>query len=167
MKRPVDLCLFIAAIFIMCFGNGCGLLQKTTKTTSQSSESANSLSTLKTAAETSSTASAKLLKFKKDSVNADYSIQFWPKGALVFLPEGGFSGNFDSVKVRGNLRKISRSASSSDHKKTQNGTFHTDLEALHQSAAQTKQEEKKTFPSWIFIVLGFIAILITVIKLIK
>lgn len=165
MKRSVDLWLFVAAISIMCFGNGCGLLQKTTKTTSQSSESANSLSSLKTKAETSSTANAKQLKFKQDSVNADYSIQFWPKGALVFLPEGGFSGDFDSVKVQGKLKKISKSAVSLNHQETQNGTLHTDLKAQHHSAAETKQEEKKTFPSWIFIVLGVAVVLIIAIKL--
>lgn len=43
--------------------------------------------------------------FYADSARHDYTIQFWPKGRFTFTAENGFSGEADSILIKGSSRE--------------------------------------------------------------
>lgn len=43
--------------------------------------------------------------FYTDSAQHDYTIQFWPKGRFTFTAENGFSGEADSILIKGSSRE--------------------------------------------------------------
>jgi len=81
---------------------GCALLKSTGKTTEEGSQNAKLESVVKTAAESDSKSRGQQTSLRKDDIQADYTIRFWPKGQLKFIQGEGFAGEFDSVLMRGN-----------------------------------------------------------------
>jgi hypothetical protein len=123
MRTSSLLCL------VILISTSCSLFQRTTKNSSESSQKNSSSLRMNTAAETNMVKHIEQLQTQKDTVLADYSIRFWPKGELTFLPSGGFSGEFDSVQLKGKLKMLSNSSASVRTDEQKNEIKHENLQA--------------------------------------
>ena len=111
---------------------------------------------LETIADISSTVNSKRTLLKKDSVLSNYMISLWPKGKLIFSPDGGFSGDFDSVLWRGSLTQINKSKEITADQIEQNGTLRTSLATSQNKIIDRTEVIKATFPSYKLIAIGAI-----------
>lgn len=157
----------ISLLLLLTLCIGCALFKRTTTTTNQARYDADQQTNLKTAAETERTKNAKYLKFEKDTTNAAYRIQFWPKGRLIFSSREGFEGEFDSILMTGYLQKSASSTVKSDVKEQQKERAEANLN--HNSALNmtSKTKVKQSFPDYFWIAGGLILTGIIIFKVFR
>lgn len=107
--------------FLLLINTSCSLFQRTTKNQTESIQKASSSLAMSTAVNTNTAKHTEQLQMQKDTVLSGYAIRFWPKGNLTFWPSGGFSGEFDSIQLKGKLKMSSNSSSliSTDEQKNE------------------------------------------------
>lgn len=102
-----NLCVLWAVLTVI---SSCSLFKASKKTTSKTHQTTNDLTKFDGTIQTNTITKSTQISYKKDSARMGYTIQFWPKGKLEFSLTNGFSGDFDSVVLKGNLMEIGRSA---------------------------------------------------------
>ena len=148
---------------IVLMTSGCGLFKRTTKTLSKTHQTAQRSTRLESTEEINTVVDSKRIRFQKDSVQTGYSIQFWPKGKLTFLPDGGFSGEFDSVLWKGNFMKTSRSAEIMTAIGQQKLNLKTAKETSQHSSFDQSNLVKQSLPEWKMVIIGLaVAILLLI-----
>lgn len=123
MRTYPLLCLLIL------ISTSCSLFQHTTKKQREKLYKASSSLAVNTTAKTNTVKHTEQLKTQKDTALADYYMRFWPKGNLTFLPSGGFSGEFDSIQLKGKLQVMRNSTASVLTNEQKNEIKHKKLQA--------------------------------------
>lgn len=103
--RKVNYLLVILIAFASC-----SLFKKTTKTTTENSHKSNSDSSVSVNEMKYLTKNGSVISRNNDSISADYTIQFWPKGDVNFSSSGSFSGLFDSILLKGKVLRRNNSS---------------------------------------------------------
>jgi len=86
----------------------CTLLKRNSKTTDEDFTSSSDITELSSSAESSKRSSGQHMVSTQDSTGAAYSILFWPRGKIDFSTAGGFSGEFDSIQLKGRQRRLTK-----------------------------------------------------------
>jgi hypothetical protein len=97
-------------IWLLLLLTGCALLKRNTKTTDETYNKAENVTDLKTTVTTDKQRNIQQLIYRKDSADASYTIQFWPKGVLDFSPGAGFRGEFDSILMKGKQKQLAETS---------------------------------------------------------
>jgi hypothetical protein len=84
----------------------CTLLKRNSKTTDQSFLDSSEDRYASASLERSKESSGQQIVSIRDSIGTDYTIHFWPKGKMDFTAEGGFAGEFDSIRMTGRQKKL-------------------------------------------------------------
>lgn len=98
------------------------------------------------------------LRYRTDSIGADYKIYFWPRGQLNLSAEGGFTGEFDSVLLFGKRTQLSDNLRISNENKDFKEQKSTSVEQSHQLNSAQKIEKKSGFSA--LSILGLVTIII-------
>jgi hypothetical protein len=144
--RKIKICLVLIMLI-----SGCTLLKRTTTTTDEDSSSASQLNTLKTNGKQEQSRDAQFVKWQKDSSDSFYQVRLWPKGNLSFSPENGFNGEFDSVRINGNIKRGTQKSENSVVKEHSKASLKSNSkQETHQNSEQ-QHEIKESFPAYIWI----------------
>jgi len=147
----------IAVMMLFVF-TSCALFKRTEKTAGQSHLSQSNLNQLSNTEESTRLTNASTMRYLKDSSQLAYSIQLWPKGKFTFLPDGGFSGEFDSVKLQGNRTGKSLLTDSSRTGFFENRHSRSKSISKSNSTADQKNTFMKSLPDIKIIILFSIAL---------
>ncbi|SDZ84791.1 hypothetical protein [Pedobacter hartonius] len=86
--------------------NSCFLLRRNTKSTDESYNKVTNTTDSNVTVSTNKRKNMQQFIYRKDSAGADYTIQFWPKGVFNFSPGTGFTGEFDSILMKGKQKQL-------------------------------------------------------------
>ena len=153
--------LWIYYVFLV-FIYGCSLFRQTTTSTDEASFNAAQLIKIKAAGEHEQSSTTQTLRLEKDSANAFYNVRLWPKGKLLFSPENGFNGEFDSVQMTGYSNKLSEKADHSTVNKVQRENYIVDMRKKFNQNSAAFHQVKKSFPGYFWIVAGLVLMVIVV-----
>lgn len=128
--------------FVILMSVSCSLFQRTTKKQSEKLYKSSSNLVMNSKAKTNTVKHTEQLHTQKDTVINDYYVRFWPKGNLTFLPSGGFSGEFDSVQLKGKLQVMSNSSALMLKDEEKNEIKHKKLQANQNENFSSKDVAK-------------------------
>lgn len=128
--------------FLLLISTSCSLFQHTTKNQSESSQKASSSLEMSTAVKTNTAKHTEQVQTQKDTVLAGYAIRFWPKGNLTFWPSGGFSGEFDSIQLKGKVKMLRNSSASVSTNELKNEIKRENLRANQNKNFSTRDVTK-------------------------
>lgn len=140
--------------FLICSCFGCSMFQQIHKTKNEELAASSSHTDLSITSDSELDLSTKVLTFKKDSANHDYTVQVWPQGNFTFSPEHGFVGQAQKIEITGSKRHVAASSdllsvSQKGKEKTQ-----TDMKQNAQSSLKSVDVTTATSPSWKWIIIG-------------
>lgn len=83
--------------------------------------------------------------FFRDSADANYSVQVWPRGVFSYSVENGFKGEAEKVVIAGNSSNVSTAAFSQNVKEHDQGNVtlkqqneeRLDIKGVHQTSSQS------------------------------
>ncbi|WP_158800623.1 hypothetical protein [Pedobacter sp. L105] len=145
----------------------CALLKRNSRTSNKTEQETNSVTRLATTSEIKNITNANEVVYQKDSIQAGYSIWFWPKGKFSFLPTGGVTGEFDSVLLKGNLQQIRKSTQTVAVQQAQKENTQATGLANSRSSATTKETVRQSIPEVKLIVIGFIVLALLLIYIFR
>lgn len=90
--------------FILFITAGCGLFKNKVTTTDKSTESVTAKTQMKLIQNLETKKEDQSLLFSYRSADLDYVVQLWPNGVFTYSAENGFSGEADSLQIRGHLK---------------------------------------------------------------
>jgi len=137
--------IIIFLLLLSMIMGGCSLFKNTSKTTEEKSQKVKSEREGNTASATSSIRNGKRIVFRKDSAQTGYTIRFWPKGELKFLPDEGFAGEFDSIWMQGNQKRVTGLAETLNTMEQESGKTTADFkEAINAKSSQGSMYKKSS-----------------------
>lgn len=137
--------IFFLAISQLC---ACNLLKRTDSTVNKSHASQSGQMQMSSLQENNRliTSASNTLEIK--GREADYRVQFWPKGNFTFSPQGGFSGTADSVIVSGRSATHTAAAASAAMKIQDKGKTKTSYAHQEKTVLDLSEKKKSSSPSW-------------------
>ena len=98
-------CIIVSLLFSVA---GCTLFKRTVKTSDVNfSNDSMAIGRLEKS-EFENVNNREQTQFRLDSAEADYTLKFWSKGKVNYMPDRGFEGEFDSITVKGKTRQTNR-----------------------------------------------------------
>lgn len=152
--------LILIVIVLNCVG--CGLFNRNTSSSFRAQTEATE--NLKSASRSDLQTETVIREMStvKDTVDADYTLQFYPDGKIEFAIDGTFSGAFDSIRMTGKQRKLRSSQRSGERKTTAQTSVSKQTEATGKMKSSTKSNERKSKPDvilWLVIMVVMLFLL--------
>ncbi|MBB6503019.1 hypothetical protein [Pedobacter cryoconitis] len=140
MKICVLLLLFLMA--------GCGLFKNTRTKTEKSYQSSKQTSESELVENKDWFKKSASLVFYRDSMRRDYAVQLWPKGAFIYSPEKGFSGQADSILFIGSSNELLTYSGETIVQELDKGRIEERSKQSKKDISQQQTREKQSQVSW-------------------
>lgn len=127
---------------------GCSLLKNKSKTTFKNQQRLKEKMELITQEQKNWLKDSGSFSFYKDSANRNYAVQLWPKGVFTYSPEKGFSGEADSVLIKGNSQGILSGVQSTNVHEQDIGKLEASLSRKNKLLTDQESKTTETTLSW-------------------
>jgi hypothetical protein len=154
-------------LIIIVMASSCSMFKRTS--TEINKESLTSIRDFKKNTNTSldSIVSENYLSLNKNSDQSAYQIKLWPKGQIVYHSMDSFEGEFDSIKISGNLNKQGVDATVSSKNNSLKKGNNTLVSEYAELKTDRKIKTKKRVPDIIAIIILSISLSIGAFFIIK
>lgn len=113
----------IVCLLLFLITSGCSLFKNNTKTREEQVINMKNQSSFSSAGQKNWLKQTGSFSLFRDSSDASYSVQVWPRGAFSYSAENGFKGEAEKVIISGNSRNVGTAAFAENVKEQDQGKF--------------------------------------------
>ncbi|CAM4425653.1 hypothetical protein SAMN06265348_12140 [Pedobacter westerhofensis] len=133
-------------ILLLITTSGCAVLKKTGKKSEESYSNINTLTDHQQSYSAMKQKAGNELVYKRDSAEGNYTVRLWPKGTFNFSPDGGFSGELDSIVMKGKQNKVTSATTLSNTSELEKDQMAARNQQTKKIRSGNKKEEKVAVP---------------------